>query len=271
VGLVPNLVWRLKLVAELRPGVMTETEVARIERDEQAGLADLGLRLAEAKRLTAALQAEIVPAQVAAVGEQRRCCSSCGRRLASKGHYPVTFRSLFGNVPVRVRRLLVCPCQGPFEVRSFSTLDLGHDAVAPELAYVTARYAALAPFSKVAVLLSELLPITGAQNAGTVRNRTLRVGEKVACRHVTETVQRTTTSPGGPVVVGLDGGYVRSRHRQEERHFEVIAGKVIDADGIPAPLRLRPQRPGGLGRSIRAGARCSRGACRHAGDSAVRW
>jgi hypothetical protein len=35
-----------------------------------------------------------------------------------------------------------------------------------------------------------------------------------------------------PVVVGLDGGYVRSRHRQEERHFEVIAGKVIDVDGI---------------------------------------
>jgi hypothetical protein len=24
---------------------------------------------------------------------------------------------------------------------------------------------------------------------------------------------------------------VRSRHRQEERHFEVIAGKVIDAAG----------------------------------------
>src|SRR3954466_14359849 len=33
-----------------------------------------------------------------------------------------------------------------------------------------------------------------------------------------------------PVVVGLDGGYVRSRHRPE-RHFEVIAGKVIDAQG----------------------------------------
>jgi hypothetical protein len=33
VGLVPKLVWRVKLVAELRPGVMTETEVACIERD----------------------------------------------------------------------------------------------------------------------------------------------------------------------------------------------------------------------------------------------
>jgi hypothetical protein len=228
---VPNLVWRVKLVAELRPGVVTETEVGRIERDEPADLADLGLRLAETKQLIAALQAEIVPAQVAAVGEQRRCCSSCGRRLASKGHYPVTFRSLFGDVPVRVRRLLVCPCQEAVEVRSFGVLDLDHDAVAPELAYVTARYAALAPFAKVATLLSELLPIGGAQNAGTVRNRTRRVGEKVVRQHATAMATQTTTPPGGAVVVGLDGGYVRSRHRQEERHFEVIAGKVIDADG----------------------------------------
>src|SRR3954462_12835200 len=184
-GLVPKLGWRVKLVAELRPGVMTETEVARIERDEQAGLAELGLQLAEAKQLTAALQAQIVPAQVAVMGERRRGCGACGRGLASKGHYRATFRSLFGDVPVRVRRLLVCPCQGPGEAKSFAALDLGQDAVAPELAYVTARYAALVPFGKVATLLSELLPMGGAQNAGTVRNRTLRVGEKVVPQHST--------------------------------------------------------------------------------------
>jgi hypothetical protein len=131
---VPKLVWRVKLEAELRPGVMTETEVARIERDEQAGVADLGLRLAETKQITAALQAEIVPAQVAVVGEQCRSCVSCGRKLASKGHYPVTFRSLCGDVPVRVRRLLACPCRVDGEAKSFAALDLGHDAVAPELA-----------------------------------------------------------------------------------------------------------------------------------------
>jgi len=95
------------------------------------------------------------------------------------------------------------------------------------------RYAALAPFGKVAVLLSELLPMSGAWNAGTVRNRTLRVGETVVQQHNTETAKPTAVSPATsvvPVVVGLDGGYVRSCHRQEERHFEVIVGKVIDAD-----------------------------------------
>jgi len=179
---VPKLVWRVKLVAELRPGVMTESEVACIERDEQAGVAELGLRLAEAKQLTAALQAQIVPAQVAVVGERRRSCVACRRVLASKGHYGARFRSLFGDVPVRVRRLLVCPCQDVIEggAKSFAALDLGGDAVAPELAYVTARYAALLPFGKVATLLSELLPMGGAQNTGTVRNRTLRVGQDVA-------------------------------------------------------------------------------------------
>ena len=57
----------MKLVAERQSGVATETELACIERDEQVSLAELGLTLAEAKQLTAALQAEIMPAQMAAL------------------------------------------------------------------------------------------------------------------------------------------------------------------------------------------------------------
>ena len=75
--------------------------------------------------------------------------SRAGAVLASKGHYGARFRSLFGDVPVRVRRLLVCPCQNVIEggAKSFAALDFGKDGVAPELAYVTARYAALVPIS----------------------------------------------------------------------------------------------------------------------------
>ena len=91
------------------------------------------------KRLTAALQAEIVTAQVATVGERRRWRAACGRRLANKGHHRATFHSLVGEVPVRLRRLLARPCHGPGEPKSFAALDLGGGAVAPELAYVTAR------------------------------------------------------------------------------------------------------------------------------------
>ena len=211
---MPKLVWRVKLVAELEPGVATETEVGRFERGEEVGLADLGLRLEEAKRLTAALQAQIVPAQVTAASRRRRWCAACRQRLASKGHYPATFRSLFGDVPVRVRRLLVCPCHGPGEPQSFAALDFGGDAVAPELAYVTARYAALLPFGKGAALLSELLPVGGAQHASTMRNRTLRVGAVVVQPAAIEIAERPAALAAEPVVVGLDGGYVRSRHPQ---------------------------------------------------------
>ena len=250
---MPKLVWRVKLVAELQPGMTTETEVARIERSEAVGLAELGLRLDEVKQLTAALQAQIVPAQVAMTGECRRWCVACGRGLASKGHYAAKFRSVFGDGPVRVRRLLVCPCQSPGEAKSFAALDLGKDAVAPELAYVTAKFAALAPFGKVATLLSELLPMGGAQNAGTIRNRTLRVGQDVVQQHSTGTAKRPSAPAARPVVVGLDGGYVRSRHRPE-RHFEVVAGKVIDARGpstaSPSPATARRPRPRRSGRRL---------------------
>ena len=203
-----KLVWRVKLVTERQPGVATETELARIERDEQATLADLGLRLAEAKRLTAALQAKVVPAQVAALGECPRACLVCGRGLASQGHSGARFRSLFGDVPVRVRRLVVCPCRGEGAAKSVAVLDFGKGAaVAPELAHVTARYAALAPFGKVAALLSELLPVGGPQHASTVRSRTLRVGAEIVQAHAAETASQPAAPMTDAVVVGLDGGY----------------------------------------------------------------
>jgi hypothetical protein len=73
-----------------------------------------------------------------------------------------------------------CQCRNTAdEPRSFSALAL-EGGMAPELAYVTTKFAALAPFAKVADLLADLLPVGGAVNAGTVRNRTRRIGERIA-------------------------------------------------------------------------------------------
>jgi hypothetical protein len=124
-----KLVLRVKLLTELQAGETIEVEVAAIERDEQAGLSDRGLRLAEAKQLTSALQAEIVPARVTVAGAHRNTCSACGRRLASKRalHRDV----LFGDVPIRIRRLLTSPCQNGVEAKSFAAFDLEAATVAP--------------------------------------------------------------------------------------------------------------------------------------------
>lgn len=225
-----KLVWRVRLIAELEPGIVSEAEVARIERDDFAVAETIGLTLNEGKRLMAAAQAEIVRAQVAAMGERFRWCEDCGAKLVSKGYYPATFRSVFGDVAVRVRRLCACGCRtGKQEPKSFSALAVT-DAIAPELAYITSKFAALSPFARVADLLSELLPIGGAANASTVRNRTMRVGETVAKFTPADapTLESDAVTPA--VIVGLDGGYVRSRHRRPEHNFEVIAGKVIGPD-----------------------------------------
>jgi hypothetical protein len=77
----------------------------------------------------------------------------------------------------------------------------------------------LAPFGTIAALLSELLPISGTQHASTVHNRTRRVGETV----IWQQNSANTAKPVGPVVIGLDGGYVRNRHGGEGRHFEGTA------------------------------------------------
>ncbi len=81
------------------------------------------------------------------------------------------------------------------------------------------------------------------QIVAMARNRTLRVGEAVVQPQVTKTAQQMAAKPAEPVVVGLDGGYVRSRHRQEERHFEVIAGKVIDAQSAQSRFAFARNSP----------------------------
>ncbi|WP_148043150.1 hypothetical protein [Methylocystis hirsuta] len=159
------------------------------------------------------------------MGERFRCCAHCGSTLSSKGYRSVTFQSLFGDVPLRVRRFANCQCREVAdEPRSFSALTLER-GIAPELAYVTAKFAALAPFAKVADLLAELLPVGGAVNAGTVRNGTRRVGEHIARLRPEEVADPDIDAVTPAVVIGLDGGYLRSRHRRPERNFEVLAGK----------------------------------------------
>ncbi len=154
-----KLAWRLKLEADRGDGSATEIEVGGIEREDWANPETLGLSLGEAKRLSAAVQAEIVRSQAAIMGEHYRCCRHCGCDLSSKGYRQATFRSLFGEAPLRVRRFQICARLEvlPQAPRSFSALGL-EGGVAPELAYVTAKCAALAPFGKVAEFLVNCCP-----------------------------------------------------------------------------------------------------------------
>jgi hypothetical protein len=91
------------------------------------------------------------------------------------------------------------------------------------------KLAALLPFGKVAEFLNEVLPGTAATNAMTVRNRTRRVGGRLL--HDQAKPPKTARAmPSQTLVIGLDGGYVKSR-QPFERHFEITAGKLLGEDG----------------------------------------
>jgi hypothetical protein len=85
------------------------------------------------------------------------------------------------------------------------------DPTTPELKYLTAKLAALLPFGKVADFLGELLPLSAQTTPNTVRNRTMKIGRRLQ-RSAEALAVPLREAPCEEVIVGLDGGYVRSRH-----------------------------------------------------------
>jgi hypothetical protein len=217
--------WTVTLVAETEPGHVREQPLAQIEREDTITPASLGLSIAEGKTIVAAIQTEMVTAQVERHGQSLRPCPHCACPRTTKGYYTSIFRSVYGQVPMRVRRLRTCPCEETSRA-SASVLATAHRPIAPELLYVMAKLAALMPFGKVAAFLDEVLPTSTKTHASTVRNRTLRVGQRLE-RHQDTLPTAIPRAPAGEVVLGLDGGYVRNRQPGPERTFEIVAGKVL--------------------------------------------
>ncbi|WOJ91838.1 hypothetical protein RZS28_19130 (plasmid) [Methylocapsa polymorpha] len=64
-----------------------------------------------------------------------------------------------------------------------------------------------------------------------MRNRTRRAGERIARLRLAGALDPDIDAVTPAVVIGLDAGYLRCRHRRPERNSEVIAGKVLNFDG----------------------------------------
>ena len=90
-------------------GTAVEQPLLSFVRDQQVVLEHLGLTLAEGKRLLQEVQQRMVAAQVKRHGAVYRRCGYCKRKLSTKGYQRRWFRSVFGRVPIRVRRLTTCP------------------------------------------------------------------------------------------------------------------------------------------------------------------
>jgi len=214
------------------------TEVAVFTKQTERA-EDLGLSIADGKALMAAVQQQVVDAQVASWTERQRCCEACGARRHSKGSYPVVFLTLYGDVQLASPRLHRCSCQGVEGPATISPLrTLIPDYVAPERLYLEARWASLVPYTAAAGLLADILPIAAGANATTLREHVLHVAERAEIELGEERFcfidgcpadWAKLPIPEGRIVVGLDGGYVRN-WEDRKTNFELIVGQSVPED-----------------------------------------
>jgi hypothetical protein len=219
-------------------------EVFAADRDDLAP-GTLGLQLAEAKDLLAAVQDIVVEQQASAAITRQVACPDCGRARRHKDTRTIVVRSLFGALRLASPRWWHCGCRDQ-PARTFQPLaGLLPERTTPELAYLQARLAALVSYGLTADLLGELLPLGRRLHPAVVRRQTQAVAQRLEDElgeerpSFTGTCQRDREElprPDLPIVVGLDGGYVHSSRQRSRTDgwFEVIAGKAIPADGRPA-------------------------------------
>jgi hypothetical protein len=200
---------------------------------------DLGLSIAEAKALLAAVQQQTVDAQVACWMKRHHCCETCGPHRRSKGSHRVVFLTLYGDVAITSLQVHCCPCQNTQGAATVSPLNaLMSDSVAPERLYLEARWASLVPYAAAADLLADILLVTTGANATTLREHVLHVAERAETELAEERPcfidgcpadWEALPIPEGRIVVGLDGGHVRN-WQDRKTNFEVIVGQSVPED-----------------------------------------
>ena len=180
-----------------------------------ADIADLGLTLAEAKRLLAGVQREIVAAQARNHAVRRPDCSRCGGRCRLKDYRDHAVATLFGEVTLRLARFRCVAC-GEIEA------GVGwppHCRSTPELDRLQAHLCALMTYRTAADLLEQVFPVDAGKHYETLRRHTLKVGEALGeCAVV-------RPAAASAIVVTLDSTYIRSC-ADGERHLEVRVGNV---------------------------------------------
>ena len=159
-------------------------EVFTLDRDDLAP-DTLGLQLAEAKDLLAAVQATVVEQQASAAIARQEACPDCGRARRHKDTRTIVVRSLFGALRLASPRWWHCGCCDQ-PARTFQPLaGLLPGRTTPELACLQARFAALVSYGITADLLGELFPLGRKLHAAVVRRQTQAVAQRLLLREGT--------------------------------------------------------------------------------------
>lgn len=206
-------------------------------------LNDIGLSVSESKQLLGAVQKSLVQQQADEYIHQNIRCPHCLTKRRIKGQQKIQYRTLFGVIPVSGLRVYRCRCEGRATKTVSLLSDWAGDHTHPALKYIETRWASLISYEMTVRLLKDVLPVGYSLNASTVRNHLCRVAQRLDSEAESHSGfisgcprdRGNLPKPGKPLVVGIDGGYVRDRDNKK-RNFEIIAGKSFS---IGAPVDAR--------------------------------
>ncbi len=206
-------------------------------------LNDIGLSVSESKQLLGAVQKSLVQQQADEYIHQNIRCPHCLTKRRIKGQQKIQYRTLFGVIPVSGLRVYRCCCEESATKTVSLLSDWAGDHTHPALKYIETRWASLISYEMTARLLKDVLPVGYSLNASTVRNHLCRVAQRLDSEAESHSGfisgcprdWGNLPKPGKPLVVGIDGGYVRDRD-DKKRNFEIIAGKSFS---IGAPVDAR--------------------------------
>jgi hypothetical protein len=209
--------WIVRLVSTGAEGEEHGTDVLRIVRpDDLTDLADLGLTLAEGKRLLAGVQQEIVAAQARIHAVQRPACRPCGVACRVKDYRQHGIATLFGQVALRLPRFRCAGCgatevgvQWPPYARS-----------TPELDRLRAQLSALLTYRTAVALLEQMFPVDAGTAHETLRRHSFKLAEELP---ISATAKPAT--PAAMITLTLDATSIRSCE-DNERRLEVRIGNV---------------------------------------------
>ncbi len=213
----------LRLVRTGAEGEGSCADIMEIRRpDDLVDIANLGLTLAEAKRLLAGVQREIVAAQAREHADRRPTCPHCSGACRVKDYRDHAVATLFGQVTVRLPRFRCAACGG-----IEAGLDWpSHCRSTPELDRLQAHLSALMTYRTAADALGQMFPVDAGKHHETLRRHTLKVGEALG-----ECATIRPVTAASAVVVTLDSTFIRSCG-DGERHLEVRVGNVeTQSDG----------------------------------------
>jgi hypothetical protein len=223
--------WRVMVELIGVDGTVCTHEISRGgSNTAECSAATVGLTLADGKRILAALQHDLVRAQVEEYCRQRRVCSHCRWQRPLKDVRARQLASLFGTVEVRAPRFLPCRCAVTRRHTLNPVAEIMPDRCTPEYECVIAKMGSLLPYRRARTLLSDFLPIGDVPAVETSRRRTMRVGARLEQLAV-------ASQPPAPaaeaqaIALSIDGGHVRSVRSYQARSFEVMLAQVSNDDG----------------------------------------